>query len=365
MSLTELCMYNNQFKFRDKFYKLKDGCAMGNPLSPFMANVFLAKFENEFSKHVLFPRTWLRYVDDIFAIVKRTKVRQVLKHINETKWKSLKFTMELEENGQIPFLDLLIQRKNDRIELGIYHKPTATKRYITSDSAHPMVHKKAAFNSMVHRLINIPLTNENFKVELQYIYETANTNGYQKSMVDQMVKKFKKDKLKRERTTLTPIQEIERKHWIVLPYSKEILKLSNALRSLGYKTVFQSGKNMQQYLGTTKDKILSNELSGVYQITCPTCNQFYIGQTSRQFITRFKEHQHDCNKPNLFVGSSAVAEHSQNFKHKFDIVSNAKILQVVNSKQNIDAFESYHIHKLSPQMNKDTGPLPSKLYDFV
>ena len=96
MSLTELCMNNSHFQFRGKFFKLRDGVAMGNPLSPFITSIFMSAFENDFKKHPLFPKIWIRYVDDIFAVVRRTKLRQTLKYLNETKWKSLQFTIERE-----------------------------------------------------------------------------------------------------------------------------------------------------------------------------------------------------------------------------------------------------------------------------
>ncbi|KAJ8952638.1 hypothetical protein NQ318_020953 [Aromia moschata] len=42
--------------------------AMGNSLSPFIANLFMSKFETEVKdKFEYFPRVWFRYVDDIFA----------------------------------------------------------------------------------------------------------------------------------------------------------------------------------------------------------------------------------------------------------------------------------------------------------
>ena len=60
--LTEICMYNSHFQFRGNYYKLKDGVAKGNPLSPFLADVFMAHVEKELSKERIFPRLWLRYV---------------------------------------------------------------------------------------------------------------------------------------------------------------------------------------------------------------------------------------------------------------------------------------------------------------
>ncbi|KAJ8962600.1 hypothetical protein NQ318_000993, partial [Aromia moschata] len=41
---------------------------MGNSLSPFIANLFMSKFETEVKdKFEYFPRVWFRYVDEIFA----------------------------------------------------------------------------------------------------------------------------------------------------------------------------------------------------------------------------------------------------------------------------------------------------------
>lgn len=44
-----------------------------NLLSPFLANIFLNKVENEIkSKFDSFPKFWIRYVGDIFAICRNT-----------------------------------------------------------------------------------------------------------------------------------------------------------------------------------------------------------------------------------------------------------------------------------------------------
>lgn len=63
-----MCMEKSHFQFRKKHYKLNDGVAMGNPLSPLIANIFMSRFENEFSQHPLFTKLWIRYVDDILAL---------------------------------------------------------------------------------------------------------------------------------------------------------------------------------------------------------------------------------------------------------------------------------------------------------
>ena len=58
--------------FNDKFYKQKDGCTMGGPLSVIISNIFMTKLE----KKVVLPekpRFYKRYVDNI---IRRRKKNQ-------------------------------------------------------------------------------------------------------------------------------------------------------------------------------------------------------------------------------------------------------------------------------------------------
>lgn len=77
-----------------------------------------------------------RYVDDVFAPVKERYLDQTLAMLN-SRHSSIKFTVERGVDGRLPFLDLMITRKeDDTLKFGIYRKPTSTERYITSDSNH-------------------------------------------------------------------------------------------------------------------------------------------------------------------------------------------------------------------------------------
>jgi hypothetical protein len=62
----------------------------------------------------------------------------------------------------------------------------------------------AAFDRMIHRLCNTPLTTEKFNREFAYITETAAINGYGKEKIENLLKKHKyKTKIK-TMTTLIP-----------------------------------------------------------------------------------------------------------------------------------------------------------------
>ena len=64
-----ICTQESHFQFNGKYYDQIDGVAIGSPLDPLFANVFMADFE---CKHMhtlkeLGVNQWLRYVDDVFA----------------------------------------------------------------------------------------------------------------------------------------------------------------------------------------------------------------------------------------------------------------------------------------------------------
>ena len=88
---------------------------MNSPLSPVIANLFMERFEKDvLDSSPLKPTVWLRYVDDTFVIwphgEKNLKI--FLNHINEAH-PSIKFTYEMEHEGTLPFLDVLVSKKAD------------------------------------------------------------------------------------------------------------------------------------------------------------------------------------------------------------------------------------------------------------
>lgn len=90
----------------------------------------------------------------VFAIIKKSQLNGFLNILNGSKYESIKFTCGMEENGMLPFLDLLLTRKLDgTIDVSVYRKLTATDRFITSESHCPSSHKIASLHSMIYRLV--------------------------------------------------------------------------------------------------------------------------------------------------------------------------------------------------------------------
>ncbi|KAK4882178.1 hypothetical protein RN001_005497 [Aquatica leii] len=155
---------------------------MGSPLSPVVANIFMESFETvALESSILKPKVWFRYVDDTFIVWSHghLELSKFLDHLNNQHL-DIKFTMEIESNGSLPFLDVLVTRKPDGL-LGhsVYRKPTHTDRYLHASSHHHPAQKRSVIESLVHRAFSI-CQPENLDSELRHLTRTLVNNGYVK-----------------------------------------------------------------------------------------------------------------------------------------------------------------------------------------
>lgn len=364
VSLTRLCMEESWFRFNNNYYRQQYGCSMGSSLSPFLANLFMSHFETEMQKQGNFPRVWLRYVDDVWAIIKKQSLRSFFKRLNSTKYPSIKFTCEEEVDGRLNFLDLTVFRRNGNFEFDIFRKPTNTGRYITSNSFHNLKHKMSAFHSMIHRALNIPLREKQLEGEINKIKHIAKINGYTDQFIDDMYKSHKRKKDLRAHTTLDLINEdAEDKRWTGFSFHPDLTKaIKPILRAQNIEISECSKPNLRDLIGGSKDKIEKHYQSGIYSIKCNDCDEEYIGQSRRAIIKRFKEHDASTRKNE--PEKSSVAKHMITNDHSFDI-SNLKLVHKVDKFYELNAFESYYINKGkndSKLMNENDGPIRNSIF---
>ena len=90
---------------------------------------------------------------------------------------AIKFTQQIEVHQQLNFLDLTICGTTDSLEYKIYRKPTSTDTVIPFDSYQSYKVKMAAFHSLTHRILHIPLSKTNYNSELVKIHSIATNNG--------------------------------------------------------------------------------------------------------------------------------------------------------------------------------------------
>ena len=110
IELMENATSSEELSFNDKMYKQTDGVAMGSPLGPPLANIFVGYHESKLFSCVQKPTIYFRYVDDTLAIFKQEgDVDDFLVTLNRLH-PAHKFTYEKEHNGKLLSLDILVER---------------------------------------------------------------------------------------------------------------------------------------------------------------------------------------------------------------------------------------------------------------
>jgi hypothetical protein len=119
LELVATCVNNTYFQFGQKFYKQKHSMAMGSPhISPVLCNLYLKDLETRALSS--FTPKWslfVPYVDDIFIVWPKDTSpleEELLAHFNSFSV-TIKFTVERERKGSIPFLDVIVTRKNEKV----------------------------------------------------------------------------------------------------------------------------------------------------------------------------------------------------------------------------------------------------------
>ena len=113
---------------------------MGAPLSPLLANCFVQNIETiALNSYFLKHKFWGRYMDDIISVwnYREDELKGFLEHLNF--WGGdLKFTIELEEDNKLPFLDVLLLKNENSLDFKIYRKPTNNNRFLSFFSGHAL-----------------------------------------------------------------------------------------------------------------------------------------------------------------------------------------------------------------------------------
>ena len=84
---------------------------MGSPVSVVVAEIVMQNIEEK--ALATYTRTIplrLRFVDDTFTAIHKDEIDDFHEHLNRLN-ADIQFTKEVEENGEIPFLDCLVTRK--------------------------------------------------------------------------------------------------------------------------------------------------------------------------------------------------------------------------------------------------------------
>ena len=267
---------------------------------------------------------------------------------------------------------LTIIKQTDKFEVDIYRKETYSGRYIDGKSCHPLNQKYSAIYALAYRAVFLPLNYIDRLKEINLLKHTATINNLDPNIVNKAITKFNRIKSIKNATHLLPIRKYDQNDKIIhskLPYYPII---SEEISKIGYKYNINFGmkptNTLKSYFPKLKHSQNKYEKSGVYELKCKDCNCSYIGQTSRNFGIRMKEHEASIrlNHPE----KSHYAKHVLDLNHNKNLSTNdMDILEFTNDYHIRNFKETYYIKarkQAGSCVNIDDGPYTtSRFVDFT
>ena len=348
ITLLKLCLDATYLAFRGSFYRQIHGTAMGSPVSVTVANLVMEDVEQRaLATFTNPPKVWKRYVDDTCCALATSDIDRFHQHINSIE-PHIQFTVEIETNGQLPFLDLLLRREEDgSISTSVYRKPTNTDRYLDFSSHHPQAHKAAVVRTLMNRAKVLPSSVLAHTDEEVQVTAALQSSGYPLRFIQKSSTP----------TARVPIADATHTSSITLPYIKGVSEaIRRILAPLCVRTSFRPAHTLRKVLVHVKDSIPPEQRSGVvYRIPCSECPKEYIGQTGRSLMQWIKEHRRALTTGNCVT--SAAAEHALTTNHAINWDHATVIDHHPNTSQRC-LLESWHIVSQPESLNREVGPLP-------
>lgn len=361
--LTKTLLDQNCFHFDNMTFIQPDGLAMGAPTSSILSEFYLQHLEiQQICDLLLHHRVegYFRFVDDILIIYNEdnTDIENLLNHFNNLT-PTLKFTIEKESNRQLHFMDITITRTTKKFETDVYRKPTYTDAIIPRDSCHPEEQKMAAIRFFYNRLYQYQLSPVNKEKENRVINAILHNNGYDISSADKILKNIQDKKTKTEQKT---------GHWVKFTYvGSETRTITKVFKNTNINIALSVNNTLGKQLATKQQQTKQKyDQCGIYQLTCPTCNKKYTGQTGRPFKIRFQEHFRDFKYRN---GKSSFAQHLIENGHPIGPIENIMDTIHITSKGHMmDALENFYIFRETKQDNQINDRMtvkPNAIFDVI
>ena len=353
---------DNLFIFNEQLYKQIDGAPMGGCISPILANFFLSHYEKIWLNKCppsFKPVYYKRFVDDTFLLFKDASHIDLFKKYINSQHKNIKFTVEKETNGQLPFLDVLVTKNFNNFSTDLYRKPTNTGLGLKFNSEVMSKYKFNLIHCLVDRAYKICSSNSSFWSEIEKLKSFFSKNGYPSHTIDKCIT----SKINTISKSQPIIQTAEKKPlFVVIPYmsnssnktmSREILEIVKRFYpQLELKILFKNDFSISSFF-RFKDRVSTLLRSNlVYKYSCGQCNATYYGETTRHLKTRISEHKGLSPRTGLPLcnpSHSSIRDHALELNHDID----DKNFHIVFNSSPFDTkiSESILIHKHNPSLN--------------
>ncbi|XP_062542205.1 uncharacterized protein LOC134210194 [Armigeres subalbatus] len=298
LEMTEFCINCSYFQFKGQFYQQVFGTAMGNPLSPVIADLVMETLMDGVTRNITFPIPVVKkYVDDLILAIPNEEIETVKNAFNHYHEK-IQFTVEVERDGRIPYLDLLLVRKPDQsIKTEWYSKSIASGRFLNYHSAHNMSLKVNVAKNLIKRVSTFS-TNVDEDTIKRIIYTQLRQNDYPKSLINRLINRQREHpSTQGSHKTVEP--ENEKQYRSMVNIGALTTKIQKTLKTDYPEVVIcpKQRRTVKSIIPGVKDKLEINQRSNViYKIPCGDYESSYVGMTSCRLKDRISGHRSTINK---------------------------------------------------------------------
>ena len=300
-TLLELAVDDSFFSFNNKLYRQTDGVAMGSPLGPLFANIFLSHYESQWLKDSpIKPSLYRRYVDDTLWLIPTDSDIQSLMTFMNSRHANMRFTYETEINNSIPFIGMTIthiglDNNLHGFQTSVYRKPTSTSLFTNYESFTPLAYRLSVFKCLVYRAFRLCSTWSLFHSEIANIRTMLLRNAFPSWVLDRIIK-LSVSRFVKPIVRYGPNKE---RVYIGIPYLGNITdRLRRSIKQINKQFMpqkeiivyFKPGRRISNFFRIKDSTPFELRSHVVYQYTCPGCHSSYIGQTARHLRHRIAEH---------------------------------------------------------------------------
>ena len=223
------------------------------------------------------------------------------------------------EDGAIPFLVTIVKPEaNGKLSTTQYRKPTHTDQYLQWDSHHYLSANFSVIHILCHSAQIVCSNPELLHKEKTHLRNAITQCKYPIWALDKVKRRLNKsssetsDEANNQGTTgaQPATNEVKSKGHIVIPYTQGLCEsIKKICGRYGIQTHFKGSTTIRNLLVSPKDKDpMVNQSGAIYWFQCAdlSCDDEYIGETSRTFGERYKEHLKD---------PSPIHQHSNHTGH--------------------------------------------------